>query len=88
MDGEWRLQRLGGLLPPLRFMRKEIADTHGRTVIGKLLLHFDVEDNELHYRFPLKGLVDVVEPGPGNRRRGRARLFGCGIGSFLMIRQN
>jgi hypothetical protein len=87
LDGTWRVKRLGGLLPPLGLVRKEIAGGHGRTVLAGLALGFDVTGCELRYRRPLKGFVDVLEEGDGPARRGTATLFGRTFGSFLMTRE-
>jgi hypothetical protein len=87
LDGRWRVKRLGGLLPPLGIVRKEIVGSSGRTVIGPLSLWFDVRGTRLHYRAPLKGLVDVIEPTEDDARRGRAELLGARIGTFLLVRR-
>ncbi|HWE82903.1 MAG TPA: hypothetical protein VG265_14725 [Gaiellaceae bacterium] len=87
LDGRWRLERLDGFLPPLGFMRKEIAGSRGRTLVGGVPFRFRVAGRELRYRVPLIGLVDVVDAGEGDTRRGQARLFGRTVGSFLMTRE-
>jgi hypothetical protein len=81
------VKRLGGLLPPLGFVRKEIAGSSGRTLVGPVSLRFDVRGTRLHYRAPLNGLVDVIESTEDDARRGRAELFGLRIGSFLLVRR-
>jgi hypothetical protein len=68
-------------------MRKEIARSRGRTLVGGVPFRFRVAGRELRYRVPLIGLVDVVDAGEGDTRRGQARLFGRTVGSFLMTRE-
>jgi hypothetical protein len=87
LGGRWRLERLGGLLPPLGLMRKEIDGNNGRTTFAGLSFRFDVGERELRYRLPLKGLVDVVEQRGPDRFDGEARLFGVRLGSFRMERE-
>jgi hypothetical protein len=87
LDGTWRVRRLGGLLPPLGLVRKEIVGDRGRTVVGAVSFVFDVRGDELRYRLPLRGLVDVLEPGDGRVRRGEARVLGRAVGSFSMTRE-
>jgi hypothetical protein len=78
LDGEWNVRPLPGV-------RKRIAGNRGETVVAGLLrLGFDVRGLELHYRFPLRGLVDVLEPD-GDGFRGRAMLFGRALGSFRLV---
>lgn len=86
LEGRWQLERLGGLLPPLALMRKEITGDRGRTTLAGLSFPFDVEGHELRYRLPLKGLVDVIEYRGPDRFEGQARLFGMCIGTFRMER--
>jgi ferritin-like metal-binding protein YciE len=47
---------------------------------------FDVRGNELHYRAPFQGFVDVVEPDGPDRYRGRATYRGRTFGQFAMRR--
>jgi hypothetical protein len=86
LDGEWRLRRTSGLLPPLGAMRKLIDGARGWTLLGAVSVPFDVVGNELHYRFPLSGMVDVLTPDGPDSAAGRATLFGREYGTFLMER--
>jgi hypothetical protein len=80
LDGEWDVR-------PLPAVVKRIAGDRGETVVaGVLRLPFDVRGLELHYRAPLRGLVDVLEPD-GDGYRGRATLFGRTVGVFRLVRK-
>ena len=86
LDGEWRVERLSGLLRPLPGVRKRIADGRGATALGPLpLLPFDVAGRELRYRGLLRGLVDRLEPA-GNEALGVATYRGRPLGRFRMRR--
>jgi hypothetical protein len=79
LDGEWKVVPLPGV-------RKRISGGHGWTTIGPVPgARFDVRGLELHYRFPFRGLVDVLEPD-GDGYRGRATLFGRELGRFRLQR--
>ena len=43
-------------------MRKRIRGTRGVTLVGPARMTFEVRGNELHYRRPFQGFVDVLEP--------------------------
>jgi hypothetical protein len=79
LDGEWKVVPLPGV-------RKRIEGDRGWTRIGPLPgVPFDVRGLELHYRFPFRGVVDVLEPA-GDGYRGRATVFGRGVGGFRLER--
>ena len=87
LDGVWDVRRISGALPPLYKMRKRIHGTRGQTVMGPMRMAFEVRGNELHYRTPFNGLVDVLELEPsGDVCRGRATLKGNEFGTFEMRR--
>ncbi|HEY6053379.1 MAG TPA: DUF892 family protein [Gaiellaceae bacterium] len=86
LDGVWKVERTGGALPPLYGVRKRIRGTRGETLFGPVPVRFAVAGNELRYRAPLLGLVDVLEPG-GDGFEGRATLFGVELGRFRMTRE-
>jgi hypothetical protein len=78
LDGEWKVRPLPGV-------RKRIAGRRGETIVaGVVRFRFDVCGLELHYRLPLRGLVDVLEPD-GEGFRGRATLFGLSLGTFHLV---
>jgi hypothetical protein len=87
LDGEWELQRLSGVLPPLVGMRKRIRGEHGATVLpGGLPVPFAVVAHELRYRPPFSMVVDVLDPD-GDGWHGRATIFGRTVGEFRMSRR-
>lgn len=86
LDGVWKVERTGGALPPLYGVRKRIRGARGETLFGPVPVRFAVVGNELRYRAPLLGLVDVLEPG-GDGFEGRATLFGVELGRFRMTRE-
>jgi hypothetical protein len=87
LDGEWKLQRLSGVLPPLVGMRKRIRGEHGATVLpGGLPVPFAVVAHELRYRPPFSMVVDVLDPD-GDGWHGRATIFGRTVGEFRMSRR-
>jgi hypothetical protein len=86
LDGVWRVERVGGALPPLPGCRKRIEGDHGTTDFGRLPgMPFDVRGLELHYRGLFKPLVDKLEPRNGGYL-GRATLLGRELGRFRMTR--
>jgi hypothetical protein len=87
LDGDWQVYRTGGLLPPLVGVRKHIEGGKGWTSIGPFPgAPFDVVGNELRYRAPFQGFVDVVEPS-SQGYQGRATAFGYEIGTFRLQRR-
>jgi hypothetical protein len=86
LDGSWNVKRVNGLLPPLVGVRKRISGSSGETRIGPLFgVPFDVIGRNLHYRPPLRGFVDELEPD-GDRYLGRATFRGRVFGRFVLIR--
>lgn len=91
LDGRWRVERLGGLLPPMPGVSKEIHGGRGKTRFGSLLsLPFRVERRAdciaLVYSPPLSALVDKLTVGSGDSLAGRAVLGGYELGRFRMVR--
>ena len=87
LDGEWELQRVSGVLPPLRGVRKRIRGDSGATVLPLGAgVPFAVVGRELRYRPPLGMFVDVLEQ-EGDGFRGRATFFGRTFGEFRMVRR-
>lgn len=86
LDGTWKVERTGGLLPPLVGVRKRISGDRGETRIGSLPgVSFDVVGSELRYRRPFVGFVDVVEPD-ARGFSGRATFRGRTFGRFVLRR--
>ena len=85
LDGVWTVERVSGALPPMTRVRKEIDGASGVTVAGRLRMRFDVRGNELRYRAPFTGLVDLLEP-VDDEWSGRATWFGREFGRFRMRR--
>ena len=84
LDGEWKVERTGGWLPPLLGVRKRIRGSRGETAIGPLPgVPFGVAGLEL--RYPGGFFVDVVEPD-GDGYSGRATFRGRELGRFRMTR--
>ena len=86
LDGVWNVHRTGGLLPPLAGMRKRISGTRGVTLVGPARMSFEVRGNELHYRRPFQGFVDVLEPSGEDLFHGRATFMGREYGTFELRR--
>jgi ferritin-like metal-binding protein YciE len=88
LDGVWRVERTGGMLPPLVGVTKRIDGARGETRRGPAPgAPFDVVGLELHYRAPVTGLVDVLERAGERELHGRAMLFGREVGRFRMTRE-
>jgi ferritin-like metal-binding protein YciE len=86
LDGVWRVDRIGGALPPLYGCVKRIGGGRGTTEFGRApAMPFEVRGLELHYRGPFALLVDKLEPQDGGYF-GRALLLGREIGQFRMRR--
>lgn len=82
LDGNWEVKRTGGLLPPLTGVRKRITGTHGTTRLHDAVgVPFDVVGNELHYRAPFSGFVDVLSPDE-HGFSGRVTFMGRELGRF------
>jgi hypothetical protein len=65
---------------------KEISGLRGVTKVGPLPgARFDVVGRELRYRFPFRGIVDVLEPRDGGFD-GRTLVFGREVGRFRITR--
>ena len=86
LDGVWRVDRVGGALPPLIGCRKRIHGNQGTTEFSRVPgMPFEVRGLELHYRPPFRGFVDLLEPD-GERYRGTATFRGLEFGRFVMER--
>lgn len=91
LQGEWRVERLGGLLPPMVGVHKRIRGERGETRIGPLLgVPFRLERREGHvamvYRPPFSVFVDELWAAEDGSWVGRSTLFGREFGRFRMTR--
>ncbi len=86
LDGVWRVERVGGALPPLPGCVKRIHGSHGTTEFARVPgMPFEVRGLELHYRPPFNVLVDRLEPQNGGYF-GHATIAGIEFGQFRMRR--
>jgi len=86
LDGLWKVERAGGLLPPLIGVRKRIRGSVGETLIGPIPgVPFDVVGFALRYRAPFRSFVDLLAP-EGDGFAGRALFRGREYGRFRMRR--
>ena len=90
LEGEWKVERVGGLLPSMVGIRKRISGNGGETRIGPLpIWPFRSELKEgyvaLVYRRPFSVLVDELRPEPDGSWFGRSTLLGLKLGEFRMI---
>ncbi len=91
MDGDWRVERTGGLLPPMVGEWKRIRGDRGETRLGPVLrLPIRVgrrgRRTVLAYEPPLSALVDEISPGGPGLWHGRTTLGGLPVGRFRMVR--
>ena len=92
LDGDWRVERLGGFLPPMIGVRKRVRGDRGETRLGPLPgWPFRVERREgrvaLVYRLPAPMLVDELWAGGRGSWLGRSTLGGRELGRFRMSRR-
>ena len=91
LEGDWRVERLGGLLPPMVGVRKRIRGDRGESKIGPLVVWpFRIERRGervalLVYRVPFSGLVDELEAAADGSILGRSVLGGRELGRFRMV---
>jgi len=86
LDGVWKVERVGGVLPPLYGCRKRIDGRRGTTEFSRAPgMPFEVRGLELHYRPPFTMLVDKLEPQDGGYL-GHATIAGREFGQFTMRR--
>jgi ferritin-like metal-binding protein YciE len=91
VEGDWRVERLGGFLPPMLGLRKRIRGDRGETRVGALPgWPFRVERREgrvaLVYLPPLSAIVDELWTGAEGSWLGRSAFGGRELGRFRMIR--
>jgi ferritin-like metal-binding protein YciE len=86
LDGVWRVERIGGALPPLQGCIKRIHGNRGTTEFTYVpAMPFEVRGLELHYRPPLNPFVDRLEPSEGGYF-GHATIAGMEFAQFRMRR--
>jgi ferritin-like metal-binding protein YciE len=86
LDGVWKVERVGGALPPLYGCRKRINGRSGTTQFSYAPgMPFEVRGLELHYKAPFGLLVDKLEPQNGGYF-GHATIAGREVGQFRMRR--
>ena len=86
LDGVWKVERVGGALPPLPGCVKRISGDRGTTEFSRAPgMPFEVRGLELHYRPPFNLLIDKLEPQAGGYF-GRATVRGVEFGQFQMRR--
>jgi ferritin-like metal-binding protein YciE len=91
LEGVWRVERAGGLLPPMAGVRKRIEGARGETRLGLLAdWPFGIERRPecfaLVYRPPFSAFVDEVRPGPEGSWAGSSTVGGYEFGRFSMRR--
>ena len=92
IEGDWRVERVGGLLPPMVGVWKRIWDDRGETWVGPLPgWAFRVERREgsvaLVYRVPFSALVDELWAAADGSLCGRSTLGGRELGRFRTRRR-
>ena len=86
LDGVWKVERVGGALPPLHGCVKRIHGMRGTTEFTHAPgMPFEVLGLELHYLPPLSVLVDKLEPQDSGYF-GHATFAGKEYGQFRMRR--
>jgi len=91
LEGDWRVERLTGVLPPMVGVWKRIRGDLGETWIGPLpIWPFRLEQREgyvaLIYRPPFSLFVDEVWAQRDGSWLGRSTLGGHELGRFRMAR--
>src|SRR3712207_4013311 len=90
LDGDWRVERTGGLLPPMVGVWKRIRGDRGETRLGLLRYPLRVERRDegaaLVHAPPFSALVDEVSAQSPHLWLGRTTLGGRPLGRFRMAR--
>ena len=89
LEGEWKVERLAGLLPPIIGIRKTIRGGDGETRIGPVPVwpfraKRSFESVDLVYRRPFSTFVDEVRREPDGSWLGRMTFLGLELGRFRM----
>lgn len=90
-DGYWRVERTGGLLPPMIGVYKRVRGEEGETWAGPLLrwpfrLEVCAGHVDLIYAPPFSLWVDELRPEETGLWLGTATLGGRPVGRFRMVR--
>ena len=90
LDGDWRVERTGGLLPPLVGVWKRIEGDRGETRLGPLRYPLRVVHRggglALVYGPPFSALLDEVRQESPHLWLGRTLVGGRPVGRFRMAR--
>jgi hypothetical protein len=92
LEGDWRVERLSGLLPPMPGVWKRIRGDGGETHLGPLPgVPFQIARREggfeLIYRRPFSTFMDKLQPAPDGSWLGRSTVSGFELGRFRMTRK-
>lgn len=90
LEGRYRVERTGGLLPPLRGVTKRVAGETGSTRVAEVVgwpfrLERGGDGLRLVYRTPLGFLVDELHPRGDGVWLGRATAAGRQYGTFRLV---
>lgn len=90
LEGRYRVQRTGGLLPPMLGVTKRVDGARGSTRVLEVVgwpfrLERGGDALRLIYRSPLGFLVDELRPGSDGVWLGRATLVGREYGTFRLV---
>ena len=91
LEGDWRVERLAGALPPMVGVWKRIRSGGGLAWVGPLpVWPFRLEQREervaLIYGRPFSLFIDEVWPQADGSWLGRSTLGGHEFGRFRMVR--
>src|SRR4028119_1831772 len=89
LEGEWKVERMAGLLPPMIGVRKTIRGGAGETRVGPLPVwpfraKRTLETVDLVYRRPFSTFVDEVRREPDGSWLGQMTFVGLELGRFRM----
>ncbi len=92
LEGDWSVERLSGLLPPMLGVRKRIRGDRGETRLGCLPgVPFYVHAREggvaLIYLPPFSMFIDKLWPAPDGSWLGHWTLGNRRLGKFRLVRR-
>ncbi len=90
LEGRYRVERTGGLLPPMPGVTKRVDGAAGSTRVVEVLgwpfrLERGGDGLRLVYRAPLGFLVDELRPAGDGVWHGRATAAGRQYGTFRLV---